>query len=825
MAVTYGFYNSLNKDRVYNAEQMSAIFDGVITDGVFESIGGKLIPTAGSGMQVIVKPGKCWFNSTWTVNDAELPLAISSADVSLPRIDAIVVEVNSAVNTRMNSIKVIKGIPSANPVKPTLISNATQHQYALGYVTIPANSTSISSGNIENNVGKSTCPFVTSILQQTNIDDLFNQWEVQFQTWFQNVQSQLSGNVAANLQAQIDAIAQDGYGKNGVVPTITISSGIQQLYSGLDALLTNMTAREDKRFYISVATSDAWQYGGGSWIGHLRKYSSESSPAWDSATLYSYGKEKPVLFLTRNGSTNTWEVTEIAKSSDLGGSFRIGDVRQALPNMAAPNSDWHECNGTQFDQDTYPELAAMCGDETTKMNMIAKTSLQKILDDLRPSFVADPKYWGTEIHYFPLLEKYYGYTWCGQASLYGSNYELAPQIDKCVIYDPKTLTYTVHNASYASDMRPGYSNYNGMGTLFKTTTYGLTETLSYNPSDKCFYTDFSVGDYYDDDPTPMVAYLIFKARKSVDGYTWQSIATVNNSAIAAELMKLCDRGNLSNYKARFFTIGGKFLVTIQIPRTKYGSYTAADFIYLFKFDAFSWSSFSSFTLSSAFNQIQFPNYDNKYEAYVYLVRDATKKTEEVFLKGGENTGGNSTKYNIRWLLHISPTFQCTFINVPFAGSYDVWIEPEKLASNQYQLRLKTDRTYNSNRNSYLIPAIASESAMIGSSCTILNVPTGSAQTYYEGPYYDQKMNIYFVINNGTVVWWYPGNVSAGGAHVDTLFPSSINSLVTNPIVINGAARFLTKTGIYQRAFNKLICKKYPTISVSGLKTFVRQHIS
>ena len=49
MAVTYGFYNSLNKDRVYNAEQMSSIFNGIITDGVFASIGGSLMPIAGTG--------------------------------------------------------------------------------------------------------------------------------------------------------------------------------------------------------------------------------------------------------------------------------------------------------------------------------------------------------------------------------------------------------------------------------------------------------------------------------------------------------------------------------------------------------------------------------------------------------------------------------------------------------------------------------------------------------------------------------------------------------------------------------------------------------
>lgn len=204
MAVTYGFYNSLNKDRVYNAEQMSSIFNGIITDGVFASIGGSLMPIAGTGMQVVVKTGKCWFNSTWTLNDALLPLDIPAADVGLTRIDAVVVEINSAVSTRANTIKVIKGIPSANPAKPTLANTETLHQYALGYVTVSAGVTSITADKIEVNVGKTTCPFITSVLQQTDITALFNQWDAEFNAWFANVQAQLSGNVAANLQRQID---------------------------------------------------------------------------------------------------------------------------------------------------------------------------------------------------------------------------------------------------------------------------------------------------------------------------------------------------------------------------------------------------------------------------------------------------------------------------------------------------------------------------------------------------------------------------------------------------------------------------------------------
>lgn len=205
MAVTYGFYNSLNGDRKYNAEDVSHIFNGIITDGVFSTIGDALMTVAGTGMQVVVKTGKCWFNGTWTMNDSLLPLDIEAADVSLTRIDAVVVEVDTSVATRANNIKIVKGTASANPAKPSMKSEEFVHQYPIAYVTISAGATSITADKISINVGKDKCPFITSVLQQANITDIFNGWEAEFETWFENVKNQLSGDVAANLQRQIDA--------------------------------------------------------------------------------------------------------------------------------------------------------------------------------------------------------------------------------------------------------------------------------------------------------------------------------------------------------------------------------------------------------------------------------------------------------------------------------------------------------------------------------------------------------------------------------------------------------------------------------------------
>lgn len=204
MAVTYGFYDSLNHDRLYNAQQMSAIFDGIINDGVFMSVGNQFHTVAGTGMQVIVKSGRAWFDSTWTLNDAEYPLSIDAADVLLTRIDAVVLEVNSEVATRANTIKVVKGTPASTPAKPTLTNTATIHQHALAYVTVAKNTTAITNSMIEIVVGKTETPYVTAILQTTDITDLFKKWESDFQIWFETVKGTLDGDVALNLQNQID---------------------------------------------------------------------------------------------------------------------------------------------------------------------------------------------------------------------------------------------------------------------------------------------------------------------------------------------------------------------------------------------------------------------------------------------------------------------------------------------------------------------------------------------------------------------------------------------------------------------------------------------
>lgn len=225
MSVSSGFFNSLNGDRKYNAAQMSAIFDGLIIDGVFASIGTAFAVKAAGGLTVNVGIGKAWFDHTWTVNDSILPMTAPEAEVLLDRIDAVVLEVNETESVRENTIKFVKGNPSSAPSRPTLTNEGNVHQYPLCYIYRKYGTAVINQADITPMVGTESTPFVTGILQ-------------------------ISGDVAGNLQLEIDKEEvkrillvgfEDGtkeFSDDGTVITSTASDGRTLTKTFSDGFLT-----------------------------------------------------------------------------------------------------------------------------------------------------------------------------------------------------------------------------------------------------------------------------------------------------------------------------------------------------------------------------------------------------------------------------------------------------------------------------------------------------------------------------------------------------------------------------------------------------------
>lgn len=211
MTVSSGFFNSKNHDRVYDAEQFSSIFDGIVTDGVFQGYGEafNIVSYPDASETVIVQTGRAWFDHTWTLNDSWMPITLDPPSTGATRYDAIVIDVDKTEFVRANSIKVVKGEYSDNPQYPTLIKEDFHKQYPLAYVKMgPRESGVIPQGDIYIMIGSDECPLVTGILETLDIDMFVSQMEYKFEAWFDTLENVLEGDIVLNLQNQINHLQE-----------------------------------------------------------------------------------------------------------------------------------------------------------------------------------------------------------------------------------------------------------------------------------------------------------------------------------------------------------------------------------------------------------------------------------------------------------------------------------------------------------------------------------------------------------------------------------------------------------------------------------------
>ena len=191
----YGFLDAINGDRKYNSKDFSDYFDGIISDGVYASVGKAFNVSAdGTGLFVNVDTGRAKILNRYVLNTSILQLDISAPDTSNYRYDAIIVRIS--LDDRTGSIEVLTGTPSTDPQKPTPSNTETKKAYVLAYVKVPPQATAIAPENVENNRGAENCPWVAGIVDTSNIiaqhEQSLTQTRLQIDELVHNTQSELS---------------------------------------------------------------------------------------------------------------------------------------------------------------------------------------------------------------------------------------------------------------------------------------------------------------------------------------------------------------------------------------------------------------------------------------------------------------------------------------------------------------------------------------------------------------------------------------------------------------------------------------------------------
>lgn len=293
---TSGFFNSVNGDRLYNADQMSHIFEGLITDGVYESVDNKLAVQPNSGMTIQIATGRGWFDKRWVNNDSEYTMTIENSDVILNRYVAVVIKVDSTDAVR-DAVPYLKyGEFATNPVKPTMTRTETVKEYCLAYIYVGAGVSEITASAIEDTrADESLCGWVTGLITQLSTSTLFAQYDAMFREfmtretadfdqfvtqqmadfndWFENLQVQLDSDVATNLTNALPT---------SVTVTLTADNWVQSgnIYTQ-NAQVINMNATKSVVIQGNAETLDAYSGAGVKCVGqdiNVLTFTAESLP-------------------------------------------------------------------------------------------------------------------------------------------------------------------------------------------------------------------------------------------------------------------------------------------------------------------------------------------------------------------------------------------------------------------------------------------------------------------------------------------------------------------------------------------------------------------
>ena len=197
--VTYGFFDSQNGDRRYNADQMSEYFEGLISDGVYESVGDGMVVEAASGMTVSIGTGRAVIDCKWMDSSSDEQITISGADPVNPRYTAIVVRLDKT--RRLMEFDAVDGDAAADPDYPAATWTDNIKELVLAYILVSAGATSISQSNITDARSLDVCGWVTGLIDHISIENLYLQWVDKFNQYYVAMEE--------NFEAWFDMLTED----------------------------------------------------------------------------------------------------------------------------------------------------------------------------------------------------------------------------------------------------------------------------------------------------------------------------------------------------------------------------------------------------------------------------------------------------------------------------------------------------------------------------------------------------------------------------------------------------------------------------------------
>ena len=202
-------------DRAISSAPLRKLYKSLFSDGVLPNPSTNLQVAAVTGRVVKVLAGFALCNGCQKLQEVDLEIQLPVSDATYDRIDTIVLRLDDNEAVRACEFFVISGVAASTPRVPELTQSDSIWEIGLANIYRKANSTEVTNANItDTRYDTSRCGIISSI-SRFDTKTLYQQIEADLKEfkeinqadmlkWFETLKSQLSGDVAVNLQMQIN---------------------------------------------------------------------------------------------------------------------------------------------------------------------------------------------------------------------------------------------------------------------------------------------------------------------------------------------------------------------------------------------------------------------------------------------------------------------------------------------------------------------------------------------------------------------------------------------------------------------------------------------
>lgn len=263
-----GFFDAIGGDRTYSPEDMTKPYKRLISEGIFAKSNGSAssdfkVTSANNGMNIIVKKGEGILSGKWFSLDNDITLTVPTNTNVVPRRDSVIIQIDNKLTSEGRTANVVyrTGVSNSNPMPPDINTVDGVYEKRVANIYVSPNAQYIGVDAIVDLRGSTELPWITSLVLQPDLENLYNNWNNVFEQYFYQEKASFEAfleEVSSNLNVTTNLVKYESHYVTSANNTTSIPINIAPYNKLKDILIVRINGffmSEEVDYTIAIDSS------------------------------------------------------------------------------------------------------------------------------------------------------------------------------------------------------------------------------------------------------------------------------------------------------------------------------------------------------------------------------------------------------------------------------------------------------------------------------------------------------------------------------------------------------------------------------------------